>query len=185
MSLERANTEVPNEVQRELSGDERVLWAGRPLPGVRLKASDALMIPFSLMWGGFAIFWEASVWSVGAPLFFRLWGVPFVLVGLYMIAGRFFFDAKVRERTVYALTDRRAIIASGLWYRSVRSIELRRLSELGFTESSGGIGTITFGPADPFGAFALGAGPPRVPKFELLAGARAVYEMARTLQQSK
>jgi hypothetical protein len=48
-------------VQRELRSDEQLIWSGRPGRGLRLRSSDALMIPFSLLWGGFAIFWEYSV----------------------------------------------------------------------------------------------------------------------------
>jgi hypothetical protein len=50
-------------LNQEINSDEIIIWTGSPVQGLMLKASDTLMIPFSLMWGGFAIFWEASVFS--------------------------------------------------------------------------------------------------------------------------
>ncbi len=55
------------------------------------------MIPFSIMWAGFALFWEFMVLMTDAPFFFKLWGIPFVLVGLYMLIGRFVVDAMQKE----------------------------------------------------------------------------------------
>jgi hypothetical protein len=87
---------------------EKVLWLGRPDPTKHLSKSDRFAIPFSLLWGGFAIFWEASVIAGGGG-FFVLWGIPFVAIGLYMMVGRFFYRTRVKKRTWFAVTNRRVL----------------------------------------------------------------------------
>jgi hypothetical protein len=39
-----------------------------------------------------------------------LWGVPFVVIGQYMIWGRFLYDAWLKPRTYYGITNRRVLI---------------------------------------------------------------------------
>lgn len=45
-----------------------------------------------------------------APAFFKLWGIPFVCVGLYMVFGRFLMKSYLREKTVYVITNRRVFL---------------------------------------------------------------------------
>jgi hypothetical protein len=108
------------------------------------------MVPFSLIWGGFAIFWESAVLSNGAPIFMALWGVPFVLIGLYLIAGRFVVDAWMRRGMYYAVTDKRILILRSGPFSKFVAISLAQLPDANLSESAGGRGTIRFGTGAPY-----------------------------------
>jgi hypothetical protein len=59
---------------------ETVVWSGRPAQGLLFTSRDWLLIPLSLLWRGFTIFWEATALSLAtAPLFMKLFGAAFVL----------------------------------------------------------------------------------------------------------
>lgn len=102
-----------SQIHSYLGPGERLLWSGRPDPEVRFTPADAFLVPFSVMWGGFAVFWETAVLTSGAPLFFVLWGIPFVIAGLYFMVGRFVYKKRRKLRTAYGLTTTRAIVAVG------------------------------------------------------------------------
>lgn len=148
---------------------------------------DALLIPFSLLWGGFAIYWEASAIRTSAPFFFTLWGVPFVLMGLYLIFGRFFADSHQRAKTIYAVTTERVIIISGVLREAVKSLNIRALADISLSEKPDGSGTITLGPSSPYAAFASAGWPGSrqyaPPTLEGIQGARSVFELIRQGQK--
>lgn len=174
-------------LQFALNRGERQLWAGIPRQGIVLRPSDVFMIPFSLLWGGFAVFWELTVIRSGGPGFFVLWGIPFVLVGLYITVGRFMVDARRRARTSYALTSERVIINSGVFAPVTKSLDLRTLSDVTLRERSDGAGTITFGPQYPFATMYAGTawpGIPQPPSFEMIPDARRVYNLLREAQRA-
>ena len=148
------------------------------------------LIPFSLLWCGFAVFWELSVLaSPNAPLFFALFGVPFVLAGVYFVVGRFFVDSLQRSKTHYAVTTDRVLIVSGMLGRKVKSLSLRTLSDVSLSEGRNGDGSISFGSQFPFaGMFGGMAGWPGSdqfigPRFELIPKAKSVYEVIRGAQR--
>lgn len=173
-------------IQFALDRGERQLWAGIPRQGVVLHATDAFMIPFSVLWTGFAVFWEVTAVRDSGSLFMALWGVPFVLVGLYLVVGRFWLDARRRARTTYAVTSERVIINSGGLSPTTASLNLRTLSDLTLSERPDGSGTIRFGPVSPFAGMYEGTtwpGVPRVPAFELIPDARRVFSLIREAQR--
>lgn len=181
---------IPEEIRSELVAGEQVIWCGQPRQGLTLRGSDVFAIPFSLFFACFSVFWMKSAAFSGAPLPFVLFGAPFVVVGLYLVMGRFFVEAKQRAGTFYALTPQRVIIRSGIFSRSVNSLPLKTLQELSLSERSDGTGTITFGTQHPMASM-LGGMPgwPGMeqylgPRFDLVPHARSVYESIRNAQAS-
>lgn len=116
----------------------------RARAGIVFRGMDAFLIPFSLLWGGFAIFWEVLAIGMGAPAFFACFGMPFVLVGLYLIFGRFLWDMHVRKNTLYTITDQRLLI---LHRGRLTTMALGRLAEMTLIERADGSGRITIGKA--------------------------------------
>jgi hypothetical protein len=104
---------VREQVQTYLRPAEELLWCGRPDPAVLFGPGEAFMIPFSILWLAFAIFWESGVIGSRAGLFFAIWGIPFIAVGSYAVLGRFIYKRISKKRTVYAITRNRAIIIAG------------------------------------------------------------------------
>jgi len=180
---------LEGELARYLESGESLIWSGSPSQGLILRPAAAFLIPFSLMWGGFAIFWEFTVIASGGPFFFMLWGIPFVLVGLYLIVGRFFVDARRRAKTIYGLTAKRAIIVSGLMSRSVNSIPLATLNDLTLKERANGSGTITLGRPHPMAMWSAGMqwpgmGQYETPSFEMIPNAKTVHDQVLQAKSS-
>lgn len=168
-----------------LQPGEHIFWTGRPAGGLMLTSWDAFLIPFSLLWGGFAIFWEASVIRGGQPFFFKLWGIPFVLVGLYLIAGRFFVDAWLRRSLRYAVTDKRVMILRKGRATKLTALPIDRLPSLTLIERAGGRRTIQFDQAQGLWAY-RGFGPwmpssDGTPQFLQIENVRAVHDQINRL----
>jgi len=183
-------------VQPDLTSGESVLWAGRPSASVVFHKEDLLLIPFSLMWGGFAIFWEMGVngyWRpntslASAPGFFVLWGIPFVLIGQYLIWGRFFYAAWKKRRTYYAVTSRRVIVVQDGWKRQLAATYIDALPTIAKEGGSGKFGTLRFAPSEPmwsqrggwgmWDSMAVGS----LPVFRDIEGMDSVYRLISDLR---
>jgi hypothetical protein len=187
-------TPVPfDQLSPELLPGETLQWTGRPNPAVILHQEDWLAIPFSLLWGGFAIFWllgASGIWDIWTnrptrtfQYFGLIWGTPFVLVGQYLIWGRFLYRRWKKQRTYYALTNRRALIVEkGLRGRAVSSAYFDNLAMIDKRVRVDGNGSISFG-GPVRGEWQSGRGNPhRSPTFDDVDDADSVYQTAARLQ---
>jgi len=177
-------------VVRELQAGEHLLWSGMPRQGLRFRSGDIFMVPFSLLWGGGAFFGVyKSATSDHPSSLSTIWGIPFVLVGIYLIIGRFFIDAYQRSRTYYGVTNQRVLILSGIWTREVKTVSLQNLNEIALTERSDGSGDILFGSMNPmymrwYGE-SSGIDKRMIPSFDLIDNVRQVYDLIHQTQRKK
>lgn len=172
----------------QLTDGERVLWQGAPGQGIRFQAQDLFAIPFAAVWLGIILsaFLAGSNSPTVADPGFNFILPFFLLIGLYMLAGRFLLDMFSRARTQYALTNRRAIIETGLFRRSTRSISLVAAQEIRLSEGRGGRGTIEFGGGSPFGFMPRGwpgMGRYVAPAFENVDNASSIYSTILAAQR--
>ena len=172
--------QIKQEFKSLLSDDEQILWVGKPPEGILFRRSDIFLIPFTFLWFGFAIFWESIVLLMDAPWFFKLWGIPFVIFGFHICIGRFFIDSYRRKNTVYAITNERILIKSGIFSKEVNSINPDTLPEIGFTVKSNGSGTIVLGAEKGFyvrKSMLHPFGIKTTPRLELIPNAKRVYDI--------
>jgi hypothetical protein len=180
----------PNIFADELESGETVEWTGCPRPDIVFHDEDWSAIPFSLIYGGFTIYaflTVSGVWdrSPGQSLhwFAMAWTMPLLLLGQYFIWGRFIHSRWKKQRTWYALTNHRAlIIRDGARGRTASSAYLDNLQTIAITVRSDGIGRISFGGAVT-GEVRRGKRlPPRLPTFDDIESAEAVWRIAARLR---
>jgi hypothetical protein len=58
--LIKIDSRAAREIQSELLSGESIYWAGMPNPHIIFHSEDWQMIPFSLLWAGFAFSWEGD-----------------------------------------------------------------------------------------------------------------------------
>lgn len=183
---EETYVDISSELRQYLDHHERLHWTGQPKKGILFRSSDIFMIPFSLFWCGFAIFW--FIGASQASMLFALFGIPFILAGLILVFGRYFIDAKQRENTFYGITDERIIIKSGIFNKSIKSINLKTLSDIEYVEKKDGSGTISIGPKNPFVAWNSSMnwwpGMKSTPSLDMVQDVRKVYNRIIELQKS-
>jgi hypothetical protein len=161
---------------------ERIIWSGQPGQGLMFSPRDIYLVPFSLMWCGFAIFWTVSATGMGAPGFFDLWGAMFVCIGLYFVLGRFLVDAWVRKGMRYAVTNRRILIARPAPFSKFMAVSLSQLPDANLNERASGRGTVRFGQAASMwgGRQSMGLWSPALdatPQFLQIDDARRVFDL--------
>jgi hypothetical protein len=131
--------ELAGRVANELAPEEKLVWAGQPRADLALRAAWVL-IPMGILFTGFTLFWTAL-----APWFMAPCGLPFFAIGLFMLGSPIWLRTLARK-TVYALTDRRAIIFKPSWFGRVlvQSFTAAGLGQMSRRERPDGSGDLIF-----------------------------------------
>jgi len=140
--------ELQERVERELEPGERIEWLGMPIPRFFTPMATAVFL-FGIPWTAFALFWTVAA-GLGSTLLqgglgpftlFPLFGIPFVLIGLGMLSSPLWAYRKA-GKTVYLITDRRAITFDGGWSMTIRSYPPAKLQDVFRREKSDGSGDV-------------------------------------------
>ncbi len=99
-------------LEKILESGEKLVWTGKPEKGNLMTLTEMFLIPLSVLWLSFAVYWTVSVIQDGIYPF-AVFGFAFICAGMYFVFGRFILCNAVRKNTVYAITDRRIIMKRG------------------------------------------------------------------------
>ncbi|WP_071674505.1 YdbT family protein [Nioella nitratireducens] len=166
-----------------LAPGEDILWQGQPRQQIEWRALISPLTAMGLIFTGFSAFWismaAAMTQGTNAPApfqFFPLFGVPFFLLGLWMLGGRVLWPAFTAGQTWYTLTNRQVFIARKvLGKRSLKRWPIRDLDRILLRE--GDPGSVLFrlkGSTAPTTRLGL----------HRIDEARQVYDLLRNAQRS-
>jgi hypothetical protein len=165
---------------------ETIVWWDQPAQGLLFTRNDRVLVPFSLFFLGFWVFWEAMTTTApNVPTFLSLWGVPFLLAGLYLFIGRCVVDAWARRGITYAVTDKRVLIQRSAPFAKFTAMSFDQLPSVNLIEQANGRGTIRFGKEPPTWTISVGGWSPGAawspafdptPQFIAIEDARGVFE---------
>jgi hypothetical protein len=127
----------------------------QPLPRFHTPSSTIVFL-FGIPWTIFSAGWMAltiggAAWSISHSqqamgwilVFFALFGLPFLLVGFGMLAAPLWARHRALK-TVYVITDQRAITFDGGWTTTIRSYSPERLQNIYRRERGDGTGDVIF-----------------------------------------
>jgi hypothetical protein len=142
--------ELDDKVKRELESGERILWMEQPIPRYFTAMSTGAFF-FAIPWTAFAVFWMCGAsgfklpdFSKGGFSFFPLFGLPFLLIGFGMLSSPLWSYRKA-FKTVYVITDRRAITFDAGWTTTIRSYPPDKLQNIHRKEKRDGTGDVVLG----------------------------------------
>jgi hypothetical protein len=168
---------------------ERLVWEGAPEG--RLRPSPGMIgaaifgMPFFLAGLGVSaggLFYGLGAdlgWGTAGGLFTFLFGLPFVGVGAGLVFVPFYLQARAHRHVRYALSDRRAYIASRWWNRKMEVLTVAPDAPLTL-ENGRSVYFHTVVGTDSDGDRSLDR-----KGFENLSDAMAVYRLIRDLQSQR
>ena len=186
-TLGKGRWQLPSSVSAllddELRPDEKLVWLDQPDAGHAVRKS-LLIYFFAVPWTAFSLFWMAGAAGFEIPdftkanHFFALFGLPFVLIGLGMLSAPFYANYASR-RSLYALTDQRAIIFDGGRSTTIKSVPVIEFHSMYRKQRPDGSGDLIL--CEKFQRDSDGDTVSTKQTFESIAQVKMVEDLARKL----
>jgi len=130
---------------KDLLRGEKLIWSGKPKQGIIFRKNDLLIIPFSIFWLLFCFLAINTILKTQVPNFLLFVVIPFALLGLFLLFGRYILDLKRRNKIKYWLTDQRIVIQGEKLKNEFKSISTKDLKYVEYKPKKIGFGTIILG----------------------------------------
>ena len=141
--------ELYEQFKDELVSGEEMLWSGKPGLSILSSRGTVFMLLFGIFWLGFSLFWEFGAivaYLESGVIIFPIFGIPFVIIGLFLVFGLPVYMRHKKKNTVYAVTSKRLIIIT---YKrrdkDVQTTFIKDIKGINKTVKRNGVGTIVFG----------------------------------------
>lgn len=144
-----------NEIIEKYLKNDKILWQGKTTNVPVFNRADFLLIPFSLIFGGFLLGYaiiSAIMMFAGQGILFSLAGITFLLLGVYVIFIRLWYRKKRISREVYFVTDKRLFAFDTLRDNVLFDIPLKDV------DLSLGYKSLELGEVNSIGDFVYGLG---------------------------
>ncbi len=182
------------DIRERLDRGEKLLWEGRPAQGLMLRPFDVVAIPFSLVWGGFVLFFfvaglsapsgsaHPSRWRSFPSAFSRL---VFVSVAIYITVWP--LRLRCSPPCAHAIRDYRIPRAHSLGVFHLDAQVDAALADLPIDVSGHDRGSLKFGPGYGFSLFRRHRGiwGWAIFMFERIENVHEVYNLVRDVQQGR
>jgi hypothetical protein len=143
--------DIPSDLQdlisRELDPHEKVVWNAMPKPRYFSGGTGGLFV-LGIPWTAFSVFWIAAAAGFRMPQFNAgldfvplLFGIPFFLIGVLMLSAPWWAYGN-QLKTVYLITDHRAITIDGIGTSTIRSYLPENLKDIFRREHPDGTGDV-------------------------------------------
>lgn len=118
-----------------LMQDEIILWQGKYNKGGGITSfAGAYNALFSIFWIAFSVFWTISAFMAGG--LFGIFGIPFILIGVYLIKSSF-----GGHKNSYAITNMRVMTYDS---KNFMSDMLCNVINISFSQGKNYIGNVNF-----------------------------------------
>ena len=128
-------------VEEKLEPGELVEWLGMPLPRY-FRPSLIFSFMLGILWTGFAIFWTWQYARQEDPIIALFMGTPFTLIGLVILVAPIIWSYRKPLKTIYVITNNRAITIEEWWSSSIQSYYPNHLQDIYCREKRDGIGDV-------------------------------------------